>query len=112
MTSKWRVAAGVTILVLLVVSAVVLAPSYYRHFRLEQSLEELVSEEGGVDRTDAELRQQVIAGAAALGIPLREDQIRVSRSGGALRVEARYIVRVDVPAYTVDLHFRAGSGAR
>lgn len=112
MTSKWRVAAGVVILALLAGSVVVLAPTYYRHFRLEQSLEGLVSGEGAVDRSDEELRRQAVAGAVAVGIPLREDQIRVSRSGGALRIEARYIVRVDVPAYTVDLHFRAGSGAR
>ena len=29
-----------------------------------------------------------------------------------LRIDVRYVVRVDLPVYTVDLHFHPGAGAR
>ena len=54
----------------------------------------------------------MIERAAALGIPPRAVEVRIDRTGGGFRMEARYVVRLDLAVYVVDLHFRAGSGAR
>lgn len=112
MSNTWRIAAGIAILVILAATAVLLAPFYVRNMQLQQFLEESRQQQG-VENKSAEMLQVAVADKAAqLGIPLRPEQVRVDRTGGSLRIEARYIVRIDLPVYTVDLHFHAGSGAR
>ena len=112
MSNTWRIAAGIAILVILAATAVLLAPSYVRNMQLQQFLEESLQQQGVEDKPTEMLQVAVADKAAQLGIPLRPEQVRVDRTGGSLRIEARYIVRIDLPVYTVDLHFRAGSGAQ
>ncbi|MCP5117466.1 MAG: DUF4845 domain-containing protein [bacterium] len=112
MKSIARKAAGITILVALAATVVLLAPAYYRNLQLEGSLERLVAQEDVGQRSDDELRAAIASQARALGIPIDTTQVRVDRALGPLRIEVRYIVQVDLEIYTVDLHFRAGSGAR
>lgn len=107
-----RIGAGVAILVILALTAILLAPTYSRHVQLEQFMEEIAAEQGAVERSDEMLRVAVASEAARLGIPLRAEQVQVERSNGSTGIKARYNVRIDLPIYTVDLHFRAGSGAR
>jgi hypothetical protein len=107
-----RLAGAVVILAVLAGSAVLLAPAYWRNLRLQQQLEGMVSEPDLQKRPDEQLRVSVAGMAASLGIRLRQDEVRIDRTGGRFRVEAKYVVRVDIPVYTVDLHFRAASGAK
>ena len=112
MKTIWRKAAGIAILIAFAVTAALLAPAYYRNLQLEQSLERLVAQEDINERSDEELRGAIVSEGRRLGIILDPAQVRVDRALGPLRIEARYIVHVDLSIYTVDLHFRAGSGAR
>ncbi|MCW5977178.1 MAG: hypothetical protein KIT09_03835 [Bryobacteraceae bacterium] len=112
MARKWRVAGAIAILAVLAAGAALLTPAYWRNLRFEQYLENLVSEADIEKRPDDFVRVAVAGRAASLGIPLRPEDVRVDRGAGRLRIETRYVVRVDVPIYTVDLHFRANSGAR
>ena len=112
MKKTLRILAGVAILLILVTMAVLLAPTYVRHVQLEQFMEEAASEPNAGEGSDEMLRVAVFNEAARLGIPLNLDQVRVERSDGTVRINVRYYVRIDLPIYTVDLHFRAGSGAR
>ncbi len=41
--------------------------------------------------------------------PVRSGDIEVKRSANELRINVRYIVRVNLPMYTVDLHFYPGA---
>ena len=112
MDRKLRVAAAVAILSILVGGVILLAPAYWRNLKLQQHLESIVSEPDVEKRPDEQLQTAVSTKAASLGIQFNPDQVRVDRTSGTLHVEARYVVHVDVPLYTVDLHFRAASGAK
>jgi hypothetical protein len=56
------------------------------------------------------LQVRVVDRAARLGLAIRPEQVRLQRSGEGLRIEVRYAVPIDLPFYTVDLHFRASAG--
>jgi hypothetical protein len=104
---RWRVIAGVGVLVVLTVVIAVLIPPYFENMRFQRDLDDLVTQ------TDSPeiLRAQVLNRAAQLGLPVQAGNVKVSRSGNGLRVEIVYIIRVDLPLYTVDLHFHPAAGS-
>ena len=51
--------------------------------------------------------------ARQLNLPVTEDNVHITRSAGrTLQIDVRYAVRVDLPGYTVNLHFYPGAGSR
>jgi hypothetical protein len=54
----------------------------------------------------------VLAKAADLGLPVVADNVHIQRAPESVRIEVRYAVHVDLPLYTVDLHFYPGAGSR
>jgi hypothetical protein len=104
---RWRVIAGVGVLVVLTIVIAVLIPPYFENMRFQRDLDDLVTQ------TDSPeiLRAQVLNRAAQLGLPVQAGNVKVSRSGNGLRVEIVYIIRVDLPLYTVDLHFHPAAGS-
>lgn len=112
MANRWRILGAVTILLVLLTAALWLAPAYVRHYRLQRAMDALIAEPGIAQRPPEVVQVAVAAKAASLGVAIRPEEVRVDMTSGQFRVEVRYIVRVDLPAYTVDLHFRAHSRAR
>ncbi len=102
----WRTAGGVAVLAALAFFAARLVPVYVNNFRLQQFLEETAQHKASIEAPDDLIRVQVVNEAARLGLPVRADQVRVRRAPGKIRIEVLYIVPVDLPLYTVDLHFR------
>jgi hypothetical protein len=102
--------AAIGIVVALLAVGGLLAQPYLRNLQLQDFLEELAARPESVEAHPAQLSVAVMNRAAQLGLPVREDQIQVNRSGDSLRIEARYVVRVDFAFYTVDLHLRARGG--
>lgn len=98
-------AAGIAVLVALVAFGVLLIPSYYRNWQFQGALEDTVAADQGLSRTPAMLQVDVSNEAARLGLPVSPDQVKVTQSPGKLKLEAAYFVRIDLPLYTVDLHF-------
>jgi len=109
---KWRVIAAVLILVVLAALASQLIPIYLNNMRLQQYVEETARDPGSTSIPDVVLRAMVLNKASQMGLPVRMDNVRVVRSADALRIDVRYVVRVDLPFYTVDLHFYPGAGSR
>lgn len=105
-----RIVGGLAVLALLAVFAVRLLPVYLKNFQFEQYLEETVQLPATLERADALVRADVVNRAAQLGLPVRIDQVRVRRTEGHVRIEVLYIVPVDLPLYSVDLHFRPSAG--
>ncbi|MDX2153949.1 MAG: hypothetical protein SFV54_24625 [Bryobacteraceae bacterium] len=110
--SRWRVAAGVAILAALVMAGLWVLPPYIDNFRLQQALEEFVAKPESAKTPEEILRTQVAALAARTGVPVRPSQVRVARNEGRLRIEILYLVRVELPFYSVDLHFHPAAGTR
>lgn len=84
-----------------------LAPVYWNHWRFERELRQEFSHAEALAQSSAVIREQVLERAAAHGIPLRPEHVRVWQEPGRTEVEVVYPVRVELGFYTVDLHFRA-----
>lgn len=109
---RWRILVALVILGVFLAALAWLAPVYLRHYQLAQAVDRLMEEPGLAERPPELVQVAVAARAAALGIPLKPEQVRVARSAGRLEVEIRYFVRLDLPVYTVDLHFRVRDRSR
>lgn len=108
----WRLAAGIAVLACLAFFAVRLAPYYIRNYELQQYVEDVTRRVENREKADDLLRTWVVEKAADLELPVKAENVQVKRPAGALRIDVRYVVRVDLPVYTVDLHFYPGAGAR
>jgi hypothetical protein len=102
-SSKWRFAAGLAALFLLIAVAGRLLPSYWRNLEFQRALDQAGP---SASLSDDALRARVANAAARLALPLRAEDIRVRRAAGRVEVEVLYVVTVGLPLYTVDLHFR------
>jgi hypothetical protein len=106
----WRLAAGIAVLVVLAAVAVLLVPPYYENWKLQRYLDALAEDPAISTTAPDAVRDKIVKQAATLGLPVHSDDVRVTRQDGALRIEVLYIVKIDLPVYSVDLHFRPGAG--
>jgi len=110
--APWRLGVAALILAALAYFAAIFAPIYFRNLQLQSYVAEVAGKQGNQTRPDDLLRTWVLDKAARLELPVKADNVQISRLGEKLRIEVRYIVRVDLPGYTVDLHFYPGAGSR
>ena len=109
---KLRIAAAIGVVVILIGFCALLVGPYWRNWKLQTFVEDLTYDPGSANRPLEALAASVVDRATRLGVPVQPDQVKVTRTDGQLYVEARYIVRVDLGVYTVDLHFRPSAGVR
>jgi len=109
---KWRIAAGASVLALLGFFAFQLAPLYLDNLELQRFVEQTTQRVENQTHSDDLLRTWVVEKAASLDLPVKASNVQVRRSPNRMRIDVRYVVRVDLPIYTVDLHFTSGAGTR
>jgi hypothetical protein len=110
--SNWRVGAGAAVLVALVVMGARLVPIYVHNIELQQFVEDVAHRAAAPTSSDDILRTWVLDKAADLDLPVKADNVQIQRSTDSVRIVVRYVVRVDMPLYTVNLHFYPGAGSR
>jgi hypothetical protein len=110
--SRLRIAAAVLILIILAIMGARLLPLYLDNMRLQSYVERITQDAENRTRPDDMLRVAVLEKAALLGLPVKAENVRIKRSEDNMRIDVRYVVRVDFPMYTVDLHFYPGAGSR
>jgi len=110
--SRWRIAAAVFVLAVLVGFAGLISPIYLHNLELQEFVTGVAQRDASQPPPDDVLRSQVLDKAHALDLPVTEDEVHVLHSSEGLRIEVRYFVRVDLPGYTVNLHFYPGAGSR
>src|SRR5258708_15510936 len=86
-----------------------LIPPYFDNYQLQDDLDDLARRASYQPRTDDDLRQSVITQGAGYGIPLREDQITITRGGGGVGITVHYRVHVEMLVRPVDLDFTTNS---
>ncbi|MFN3324680.1 MAG: hypothetical protein ACK5AZ_14380 [Bryobacteraceae bacterium] len=109
---RWRIAGAVVILTVLAVLGAWMIPPYLDNFRFQQYLKAAARDPEAAGRPVELVRIGVAERAARMGLPVRMGDVRVSRGADGLRIEVPYVVRLDMPLYTVDLHFRPSAGGR
>lgn len=110
--SRLRQAAGVAVLAILVFLGIRLIPIYLHNQELQQFVEDVTHRAVAPTSSDDVLRSWVLSKAADLELPVVADNVHIQRTAESVRIEVRYAVRVDLPLYTVDLHFYPGAGSR
>jgi hypothetical protein len=110
--ARLRTAAGIGVLAALGWLGANLIPIYWRNLELQRFVERTAQQPGNDARADGVLRARVVEKAQDLRLPVRYDDVRVVRSETGLRIDVRYVARVDLPLYTVNLHFYPGAGSR
>jgi hypothetical protein len=111
---RWRLAAGAGILVLLLTLLGFLSPAYFHNLDLQSYVAGVTHDTSGAARSDEALRQQIVDKAKTLGLPVTADDVHITRTGdGKLEhVDVRYFVDVNLPGYTVKLHFYPGAASQ
>jgi hypothetical protein len=108
----WRVAAAVAVLAGLLFLIAVFAPIYVHNLELQNFVTEIAARPDTASKSDDLLRTLVLDKAHILHLPVRNDNVKIEHASEGMRIDVRYFVRVDLPGYTVDLHFYPGAGAR
>jgi hypothetical protein len=103
--------AGCLVLAALVFFAFLFAPVYIRNLKLQNYVDELTHGVESDKQSDDVLRGHVLDKARELGLPVREDDVRIYRRDG-LRIDVQYAVTVTAPLYSVSIHFYPGAGSR
>lgn len=101
-----RVGVALAALAVLVAIGVMLIPPYFENMEFQRYLDTVAYQRRPADM----LRAEIVSKAGQLGLPVREGDIRIIPKGNGVRIEVVYVIRVDLPLYTVDLHFHPKAG--
>jgi hypothetical protein len=83
-----------------------LIPPYLNNYQLADAIEnEARLSSYNPNKTDADIKNSVVKAAHDLDIPLKQEDIQVSRDGPNLIISASYTVHVDLPGFPLDLKF-------
>jgi hypothetical protein len=109
-----RLRIGFALLILLVLGLLGarLLPLYVENMRLQSYVEGITQDAENRTRPDDFLRVAVLEKAAFLGLPVKANNVRIKRLNESVRIDVRYVVRVDFPIGGIDLHFYPGAGSR
>jgi len=99
-------AAGAAALVVLILFAALLLPPYWWNLEFQRTLEDTAQQAAGSGEADESVRVKVVNAAAKLGLRVGFDQVRLKRAPGRLEIEVLYVVPIELPLSSVDLHFR------
>jgi len=117
---RWRIVAAAAVLAALAFFILMFAPIYIRNMELQSFVATVPRRvenqtKSGAPPSDDLLRTWVLEKARQLDLPVTADDVQIHRSPASDRVESidvHYLVRVDLPGYTVNLHFYPGAGSR
>ncbi len=109
---RWRIAVAVIVLAGLVFFTGRFAPIYFHNQELQSFVSATAHRVENRTLADEVLRGRVLDKARQLNLPVTEDNVQIIRAPEGMRIDVRYFVRVDLPGYTVNLHFYPGAGSR
>ena len=117
---RWRIVAAAAVLAALAFFILMFAPIYIRNMELQSFVAAIPRRvenqtKSGFPPSDDLLRTWVLDKARQLDLPVTADDVQIHRSPASARIESidvHYLVRVDLPGYTVNLHFYPGAGSR
>lgn len=87
-----------------------LAPYFIANLRLGRYVEELTQSSDIRSRSPGSVQAQVADRAHQLGLPVEATDVQVELSQASASISVRYLVPVNLPGYTVKLHFAPSAG--
>ena len=91
-----------------------LAPAYFHNLDLQSYVTGLTHDSGGRASSDDDLRARIVEKAQALNLPVSAENVHIARAtdGKLEHIDVRYFVDVNLPGYTVKLHFYPGAASQ
>ncbi len=88
-----------------------LIPPYFNNYQFQDAIETEARENtfSGYPKTEEDIRTRVFKKAQELDVPLRPEQIQISKDATGYVISADYTVHVDMPVFPMDLQFHASS---
>ena len=100
---------GIGVMVAAILIGVLLIPAYWANYQFEDAIKTEALMSTNSTKTEDAIRDTVFKRAKDLDIPLTKDDIKVQRVGsmgnGSVSIEAPYTVPVNLPGYSMELHF-------
>ena len=84
-------------------------PPYFHKYEFQDELDDIARRNSYTGKTDDDLRALIIQKASSMDIPLKEDQITITRTSDGLGISVHYHIHVDMVVHPVDLDFTAAS---
>lgn len=104
----WRIAAGIAVLLTMLLFAAVLVPVYIHNYQFQSYVASLTHNPPVQATDDDALRAQVLAKARSLHLSVMAHDVQISHLADGTHVAVRYFVTVSLPGYTANLHFGPG----
>lgn len=104
---------GIAIIAAVIVIGVQVLPPFMNNYQFEDALNNQAMAATYSTKSEDEIRDIAYKSAKELDIPIKPEQIKVTRAGGmgtgTLAIEVNYTVHVDLPVYPLDLNFHAAT---
>ena len=101
---------GLLVVVAVFYTAWKIIPPYFNEYQFEDAIAaEARFSSYNQTRTEQDIRDAMAKKAAEYDLPLKADDIHVTRSGPEITIWADYTVHVDLPGYPFDLKFHPNS---
>lgn len=90
-----------------------LLPPWFANYQLQDALDnEARLDSYNPYKTDADIKAAIAKTARDLDIPLKAEDVQVSRDGPNLIISASYTVHINLPGYSFDWHFNPATKNR
>jgi hypothetical protein len=111
---RWRIGAAIGILALLLLLLAALSPAYFHNLDLQSYVSGLTHDTAVRSAPDRDLQEKIVEKAKALNLPVSAGNVHITRAadGQLEHIDVRYFVDVNLPGYTVKLHFYPGAASQ
>jgi hypothetical protein len=89
-----------------------LVPPYFANSQFQDSLDDIVRRTTYSQHSDEDIKSLVIHKAESMDIPIKEDQVTVTRTSDGVGITVNYRVHVNLIVHPMDLDFTANSRNR
>jgi hypothetical protein len=104
---------GIFVIVAGVYVSAKLIPPYFENYQFQDAIKDEATRDSYAPKSEADIQASVFKKAEEYDIPIARDGIHVERQGnqfsGTIIIRAPYVVHVDLPGYSFDLHFDAST---
>ncbi len=105
---------GFFAIIFVVVACFEVAPPLMANYSFQDDLREVVLMDGNSQKSDEDVRTDVMRRVKERDLPITAKQVNVSRINtpgiSAIYITADYSVTVNIPGYSFDMHFNPTSG--
>ncbi len=104
--ARLKAILGIFIVVAAFYTAWKLIPPYFNNYQFQDDLEQEARQAVyNPNRTEQQIRDEIIKIALSDGVPITPDNIKIQRGYQTIVISVDYTVHVDLPIYPLDLQF-------